>query len=64
MRYALVNLSSNKICNVVEMAAGDGSSIPHGFRAVPSDIASIGDDWDGENIIRAPSTVETVLLRQ
>lgn len=53
MRYALIDLSLGKIVNVVEIEPNDGSKEPAGFIHVQSDDAAIGDDWDGQQIVKA-----------
>lgn len=61
MRYALIDLSTNVVSNVVEIAEGDGSTTPAGFLTLASDTADIGDSWDGEKFIlkQQPSLEES-----
>lgn len=54
MRYALIDLSSSRVVNVVEIEEGDGSSDPEGMIHVASETASIGDGWDGASFVPPP----------
>lgn len=54
MRYALINISTKLVVNVVEMVDGDNSSEPTGFIHVQSDTGNIGDSWDGTSIVPKP----------
>lgn len=54
MRYALIDLSTNVVVNVVEIDPNDGSKDPDGFQTVPSDTAGIGFAWDGAEFIAPP----------
>lgn len=52
-RIAVINLSTNLVENVAVVADGDGSKSADGYLFSPSDDASIGDGWDGQQIIKA-----------
>jgi hypothetical protein len=53
MRFALIELASGIVQNVVEIDADDGSIDPEGFAHIASDAADIGDRWDGTKFVRA-----------
>ncbi|CAB4190449.1 hypothetical protein UFOVP1193_62 [uncultured Caudovirales phage] len=57
MRHAVIDIKAGKVVNIVEIVDGDGSKAEDGFTHIASDVAGIGDDWDGNQIIPAPRTV-------
>ena len=50
MRAAVVDLSSNLVVNVVRADAGTDAA-PDGCLFVNSDVANIGDSWNGTQIV-------------
>lgn len=52
MRYALIEVTSGIVINVVEIDDGDGSTDPEGCTHVASETANIGDSWDGVKFTR------------
>lgn len=53
MRYALIDLGTNLVVNVVEIDPNDGSVTPANHLTIQSDTANIGDSWDGAHIVPA-----------
>lgn len=61
MRYAVIDLKTRKVVNVIE--APEGWEVP-GCVLVSSDQGSEGDRWDGRKFIRAPRPVKEPTLRE
>jgi hypothetical protein len=47
MRCAVVEIATGIVKNVAEVEDGDGSSPAEGFAHIASDVANIGDVWNG-----------------
>jgi hypothetical protein len=47
MRYVIINKTTSKVVNVVEIVEGDGSQEIVGFVSIASDTGNIGDGWNG-----------------
>ena len=56
-KIAIINLETGLVDNIAAVRDGDGSTAPDGFLFVPSEAATIGDSWDGAQIVKAVSLV-------
>jgi hypothetical protein len=54
MRYVIINKTTSKVVNVVEIVEGDGSQEIVGFVSIASDTGNIGDGWNGSKIVPQP----------
>jgi hypothetical protein len=61
MRYAIIDLATRAVSNIAEISFDDGSTEPAGFLNVQSDIAAIGDSWDGISIIPQPQPLSQIV---
>ena len=58
MNLAIINNETNIVENTIVPPTGSTAwFVPEGFTAVYSDVASIGDTWDGVTFIK-PTPVE------
>lgn len=52
MKYALVDTTSYKVLNIIEVDSAGGYTPEVGQMLIQADDASPGDTWDGEGFIR------------
>ncbi len=59
MRYALINIASGLVENVIELDADSNWPIPDGYIVVQSDICSPGWDYINGELVAPPPPVPT-----